>query len=351
MPSRYSLAQTTSLPHLSEILKLYPEEERWCAGYAPSQGRRCHLSTNAGNRQTAMHLLDEGTKDLHAGRDISDLLEELAPYTLCTRWHKYQALDLAAKWKSKVQQYLGSCVSPAPTQRVTGERQRISPPARSRQTVEAEWPDLANWAPVCIGGQLWTVQGAPATSQETRINERVTQTANSTNRRRERSMSGAAVATQERTNSTRAAAESSQAGLRAASPAASNRGLSSTPTAAIHTTPNRGSGAALPSTTSTRVLPGSGSRAALSSTTSSSSGNTTRRPIEGDCGICFDPLKKARCGASHGVHHDTGDEEEQQALSWCKAQCGVNYHTTCIESWLKAAPKSTCPTCRRAWKD
>ncbi|KAE8413252.1 hypothetical protein BDV36DRAFT_269105 [Aspergillus pseudocaelatus] len=339
MPSPYLRAQTTFLPHLSEIIQVYPEGERWCVGYAPSQGRRCHQSTNARNRQTAMYLLDEGTEDLYAGRDINDLLEALAPYTLCTRWHKYQAPELAAKWKRKVQRFLGSCVSPAPTQRTAGERQRTSPAAGSRRIVEVECSNLENWALVRIEGRgnLQTVRAAPTPSQETRVNGRATQTTNSTDRRRELSVSGAAVPTEERTNRTRAVAYNSQAGLQVASIAASNRGLSNIPTATIRATSNR-------------ALLGSGSRAALSSTTSSCSGDSTRRPIEGDCSICYESLKKARSGARHDAHHNTEDEEEQQEIFWCKAQCGVNYHATCIESWLKVSPKSTCPMCRRVWK-
>ncbi|PIG86550.1 hypothetical protein AARAC_002106 [Aspergillus arachidicola] len=125
--------------------------------------------------------------------------------------------------------------------------------------------------------------------------------------------------------------------LSVASVAASNRGLSNIPTATIRATSNR-------------ALFSSGSRAALSSTISLCSGDSTRRPIEGDCSICYKSLKKARSGARHDAHHDTEDEEEQQEISWCKAQCGVNYHATCIESWLKVSPKSTCPMCRRVWK-
>ncbi|KAF5855872.1 hypothetical protein ETB97_008282 [Aspergillus alliaceus] len=334
MPSPYSQPQTTSLPHLSEIVKLYPEEEPWCAGYAPSQGRRCHASTNARNRKTAMYLLDEGTKGLHAGRDINNLLEDLAPYVLCTRSHQDQASELAAKWKRQVQRFLGSCMLPAPSQRAAGERQRISSLERSGRSVDVESFYLEKWLQVLIGEpeRLRTTRLAPAASRQRLVNERVTQTAD---RPSELSMSSA-LPTQQITIRTRAVAYS-RAGLQVASAAASNRGLSNIPTAAIRATSNP-------------VLPGSGSRTTRSSTTSSCSGDTTRRPIEGDCSICFDPLKKARTGTGDGTRHDTEDKEEQQELSWCKAQCGVNYHTSCIELWLKASTKSTCPTCRSAWR-
>ncbi|KAK6823256.1 hypothetical protein RU639_006135 [Aspergillus parasiticus] len=340
MPSPYSRPQVTVLPHLCEIIQIYPEEEPWCAGYAPSQRRRCHMPTNARNRRTATYLLDEGTEDLYAGRDINDLLEDLAPYVLCTRFHRNQAPELAAKWKWKVQQFLASYMVPAPTQRAAGERRQTSSLARSRQSVEVDYSRPAKWPPVRIGEpeRPRTTQPATAASQGRLVNERVTQTANSTNRLRERSMSSAAVPTQEITNRTRAVVSYSQTGRQGASAAASNRGPSNIPTPTIRAT-------------SSHVRPGSGSSASLSSTTSSRSGDTTRRPIEGDCTICFDPLKNARSEVGDGAHHGTGDEEEQQELSWCKARCGVNYHATCIKSWLKASPKATCPTCRSVWRN
>ncbi|KAE8135985.1 hypothetical protein BDV38DRAFT_250814 [Aspergillus pseudotamarii] len=341
MPSPYSRPQATFLLHLSEIIELYPEEEPWCAGYAPSQGRRCHAPTNARNRKTAMCLLDEGTEDLYAGRDINDLLEDLAPYVLCTRFHKNQAPELAAKWKSRVQRFLSAYVPPATTQRAAGERRQTSTPARSRRSVEVEYPHRGKWLPTRIGEpeRQRTTRSAPAASQASLINERVTQTASSTNRLYERSTSSAALPTQEMTNRTRSVASYSQTSRQVASAAVSNRRLSNIPTTAIHAT-------------SSHVRPGSGSSAALSSPTSPRSGDTTRRPIEGDCTICFDPLKQnALFGAGDGTHHGTEDEGEQQELSWCKARCGVNYHAACIEMWLKASPKSTCPTCRSAWKD
>ncbi|KAE8366881.1 hypothetical protein BDV27DRAFT_124730 [Aspergillus caelatus] len=341
MSSLYPRPQATFLPHLSEIIQLYPEAEPWCAGYAPSRGRRCHMSTNARNRTTAMCLLDDGTKDLYSGRDISDLLEDLAPYVLCTRFHKNQAPELTAKWKTRVQRFLDAYVLPATTQRAAGGRRQTSTLPKSRQSVEVEYFHREKWLPVRVGEpeRLRATRLAPAASQGILVNERVTQTASSTNRLRGLSTRSAAAPTREITNRTRAVASYSLTGRQVASSAASEHRLSNIPTAAIRAT-------------SSNVRPGSGSSAAVSSTTSSCSGDTTRRSIEGDCTICFDPLKKtARFGADDGAHHGTEDEGEQQELSWCKARCGVNYHAACIEMWLKASPKSTCPTCRSAWKD
>ncbi|CAI7592636.1 unnamed protein product [Penicillium discolor] len=114
MPSRYSHVATFPMAPLSGIIKLEPEEEPWCAGYAPSQGRRCHMRTNARGRRSAMMLLNEGTKDLQAGRNIDILLEDLAPHVLCTRFHQNQASDLVRRWKRKVRKYLDSQIVSTP---------------------------------------------------------------------------------------------------------------------------------------------------------------------------------------------------------------------------------------------
>ncbi|KAE8380872.1 hypothetical protein BDV26DRAFT_256418 [Aspergillus bertholletiae] len=339
-PYYYPRPQATHLPHLSEILQLYPEEERWCAGYAPSQRRRCHASTNARNRKTAMRLLDEGTEDLHAGLDIDDLLEDLAPCVLCTRFHQNQSHQLAAKWKWQVQQFWDSFVPPVPPQRAAGQRLRMSSPAISMRSVEIDYFQLEKRVRVQIGEHerrpqsSRTTRSASAASQGSSVIERVTHTASATVRLQELSSRSAAVLTQETTTITRAAAHSSPAGRQVASPATPNSGPSNIPTAAIRTTSSQARPSRSPSRSSSSTP---------SSTPSSCSDDATRRSIEGDCNICFDSLKTARSAAGVGARPDT-------ELSWCKAQCGVNYHTTCIELWLKTAKKSTCPTCRTAWK-
>src|SRR4051794_1682508 len=132
MPSRHSYVASSPLAPLSEIIKLEPEKEPWCAGYAPSQGRRCHARTNARGRSSAMMLLNEGTKDLRAGRSIDTLLEDLAPHVLCTRFHQSQASDLTRRWKRQVRTYLDSRVASTPSARPM----RLSSRSIYRETAE-----------------------------------------------------------------------------------------------------------------------------------------------------------------------------------------------------------------------
>ncbi|KAL2834243.1 hypothetical protein BDW59DRAFT_137575, partial [Aspergillus cavernicola] len=81
----------------------------------------------------------------------------------------------------------------------------------------------------------------------------------------------------------------------------------------------------------------------------------TRRPIEGECNICLVALRSVRSERVYQDDHverdegEEGEEEEEEELSWCKGQCGVNYHKTCIDEWLATATHGTCPTCRCGW--
>ncbi|KAG8674311.1 hypothetical protein FPOAC1_000276 [Fusarium poae] len=58
-----------------------------------------------------------------------------------------------------------------------------------------------------------------------------------------------------------------------------------------------------------------------------------RRPIEGNCPICFFKL----------------DEKKKASIVWCSASCGHNFHMQCLK--ICARPKSvTCPVCCSDWK-
>lgn len=68
-----------------------------------------------------------------------------------------------------------------------------------------------------------------------------------------------------------------------------------------------------------------------------------RRPVEGDCPICFSEL----------------DPASNEAIVWCKAACGQNMHKECFETWATTKRQSgsyagrgevTCPMCRTKWE-
>lgn len=58
-----------------------------------------------------------------------------------------------------------------------------------------------------------------------------------------------------------------------------------------------------------------------------------RKPIEGECPICYDEL-----------------DREKDDIVYCKSSCGNNVHKGCMQTWIAmAAKKATCPYCRATW--
>ncbi|UNI23238.1 hypothetical protein JDV02_009071 [Purpureocillium takamizusanense] len=61
-----------------------------------------------------------------------------------------------------------------------------------------------------------------------------------------------------------------------------------------------------------------------------------RKPVEGDCPICYCDL----------------DADSPESVVWCRAACGQNIHQTCFQMWAatKAHGTVTCPMCRSTWE-
>lgn len=62
-----------------------------------------------------------------------------------------------------------------------------------------------------------------------------------------------------------------------------------------------------------------------------------RKPIEGDCPICYCEL----------------EVDDPGSIVWCRAACGQNIHQECFQMWAHtkgASGNVTCPMCRSVWK-
>lgn len=60
-----------------------------------------------------------------------------------------------------------------------------------------------------------------------------------------------------------------------------------------------------------------------------------RKPVEGDCPICFTGL----------------DARSSESIVWCRAACGQNMHSSCFKMWAKVKKEAvTCPFCRSPWQ-
>lgn len=69
--------------------------------------------------------------------------------------------------------------------------------------------------------------------------------------------------------------------------------------------------------------------------------NKGRKPVEGDCPICFSDM----------------EAEGREKIVWCRAACGQNIHKECFEMWASTKRKQqggsaqvTCPYCRSVWE-
>lgn len=67
-------------------------------------------------------------------------------------------------------------------------------------------------------------------------------------------------------------------------------------------------------------------------------GNGRRKPVEGECPICYSDLDE--------VHNE---------LVWCRAACGNNMHRSCFDEWARASRDGPqvqvrCVYCRTPWQ-
>jgi hypothetical protein len=79
----------------------------------------------------------------------------------------------------------------------------------------------------------------------------------------------------------------------------------------------------------------SGAPAIPTNTSRSSDTDGNRKPVEGECPICYQDY-----------------EPEKNELVWCRAACGQNIHKSCFSQWT-AAQRGTavrCVFCRTPWE-
>lgn len=67
-----------------------------------------------------------------------------------------------------------------------------------------------------------------------------------------------------------------------------------------------------------------------------------RKPVEGECPICFSELREGSEGGEGGP------------IVWCRAACGQNFHAACFDHWGwtqmdQQLDDVTCPFCRSVW--
>ncbi|KAJ5676557.1 uncharacterized protein N7477_002190 [Penicillium maclennaniae] len=364
MPSTHSYVAGPALPPLCEIIDLEPEKEPWCAGYAPSQGRRCHTRTNAHGRRSAMVLLHEGTKDLRAGRCIDELLKDLAPHVLCTRFHQSQASDLVCRWQRKVRTLLDTQAASIITERQTSRSSRDPCPGISQDNVE-ERTTLLYRRPRDTMEEIRLIQ---ASLDEPTIDTSLMSDPDARRTSGEIGLSSIRIsATRDRypgiisqdsvtSQSTESVNQSATTPTRLAQAHVDRRehlspGPGATPTLVS-------SMARIADETINHSAPNAARQVPVLVNQSVA---VIRREVEGECGICLCDLKTPQREEEERQGEVEGDDDDQhdglietaggsEELVWCRARCGINFHKQCIDQWLETAHAATCPACRSNWR-
>jgi hypothetical protein len=311
-------------PSLPEIIDLYPEDNHRCVGWAKSQGRRCRNLTNAQNRRKACALLDKGTRKLETGeRRIDDLLGEIAPLLLCWR-HGSDACSVVGQWKTSVDRFIHLAIEPPRgAVRPSNASRTLASYRRSEGSSETREPSTRN--PRQHSSRITPPATLPGYESEV---EQMRNDLHSISLQLHEVMEALGVVS---VNNSAPVPSPNRARRDVRSQSASDGSATTLPS------PTAAAPAQRRTTQASEVRGTTRSRPA------------TRRDIEGDCGICFMPLQMHEDKISDDEHSsDEGDD-----LVWCKAQCGVNYHKTCIDKWtamcLTQEREPTCPLCRARW--
>lgn len=323
----------------------------------------------------AVTLLHKGTRDLHQGYPIDDLLEDLAPLALCNRRHQNQAAEIVETWQRRVQRFERSSNMPAP----------VAPSRPPRATTSTSTSTSTSARTTSSSGQQGLGVERDSSLTTERLQRRVREMTLELERLRA-TVSATQSTVQNLDPSSNEQARAPSASVRPAGGvvdadtassdgSAVSRGISSTRSSGttVSSSPVTLSSAPISPASTILTSPLGGTPRHVRTTAritlpSSRAGDATRRPIEGECGICLNPLRRTRSraassfGDEEGVDADTADdtdsgyEEESEeevgdveGLTWCRAQCGVNYHAECIGQWLQESTHRNCPTCRSGW--
>lgn len=77
-----------------------------------------------------------------------------------------------------------------------------------------------------------------------------------------------------------------------------------------------------------------------------------RRPTTGDCSICYEPLataplswngEKQKKEHRFRRHRHSDKDKDKDPLVWCRSECGINFHKSCLDCWKNCCPRLSCP--------
>lgn len=267
------MATATLSLNLYEVLQIGDINSQFtCFGYAPSKGRRCHNPIAIANRQNAIALLYQMSRDGTSSANMQYMeymLQSLASRILCKRNHQNQAPYLVDRWLHEIERYRISEMS-----RVMGDMLAtlgalsIARPARSQAVV---------WSPMV---------DTRASPQETIRNTPVrtpTRLASNPNR---------ALPNDRPDGQIERDGNDSNQRRNTSSQSENNPSISAS--------------------SGHRPLPRPEPREVQEHQHESG-----RRLLHGECSICLDEFT------------------DGSSVTWCRAQCGQNFHQDCIGIWLR----------------
>ena len=318
-----------------------------CSGWAHSKGRRCCNRIAKENRELATEIMEDMSVLDVRSTNFNAVLKSLAKPLLCRAYHVKdpdQHTSLRREWKKDIEAYKVTINARRTTTTTT-----TGPALITVESLQEELDSLRATMTLLMQrtAEAARVEHVPslvaptASSQTSRV-EQATNSANETpSPRIHRAQPVTPVSRQRDQNVASANPTSSPQDRASGEGWHPQQGPSTSPCPNEHTETVSMPPATRPPPDITardhhhETVPSATSRTSPSNTEQPSAGGgrsrqeatNGRRAIEGNCSICFEDLR--------------GGEN----LSWCKAQCGQNFHAECVGVWLATLTEGhrTCP--------
>lgn len=263
-----------------------------CAGWARTRGRNCANVIAMHNQQNADDLLEAISYEKPDAVALENDLYDLAGFLLCRRWHQDQADDLVEKWSARIERLASA--------RVRSSRTSSS----SSRTSEAS---LRTTSPRSSGPE-------PRATQSLRPHHLDY------------------IAQLEATIAALTAQVTASTPTTPVAPSALD-----TPPIPAPTTPQRPAKPTSPppSRPASSAASPAPKLSPPKTTPSCTTAHVRRRAVDDDCPICHEAFLV------------------DDALVWCKRECGRTVHKTCFADWKNFCRETgrvlTCGVCRSAW--
>ncbi len=321
---------TTSVSqwNASEVLNIDPHSGGFtCVGHAKTQGRRCRNPIAKENRGEAARILRTISEQSVQSANFDSSLESLAVRLLCRRWHAHdrsQVISKVDQWKNEIETFR-SAENARESRNPTMETSSTNPTPCLAETLESLRREIVNLNDRYASAlQLATPARVASSSSPQSIRRVDSGLVSPLTRRSTRSSNHDSTTTSPRTS------VETEVARPAPAQDTPEEGEAPSPVRRTSTAQTRSS-----ATDSVLNSPAAEGDAlpevplAEQSGSSPSPRPVSQQPIAGDCSICCETMT------------------EGNDISWCRGQCGQNFHADCVEIWLATQEGdnrlTTCP--------